>query len=124
MHAIGILKAKSTTGSTWSPDWQNLGGSLASPPVAATWGPNRLDVFAVDTGGGLIHRWWDGELWNDWEDLGGSLAEGSFSRRTRSAARDKLFFPSRLQPRLPHVPGAGSGKAQAHRAPCRRQWFY
>jgi hypothetical protein len=31
-------------------------------------------VFAIGTGGGLIHRWWDGELWSDWEDLGGSLA--------------------------------------------------
>ncbi len=67
------LRHRSLLGFTWSSDWQNLGGPLASPPVAVSWGTDRLDVFAVGNSGGLIHRWWDGQLWSDWEDLGGTL---------------------------------------------------
>lgn len=54
-------------------DWQNLSDpedSLASAPTAVSWGPNRLDVFAVrHSDGSLIHTWWDGMLWNEWESL-------------------------------------------------------
>jgi hypothetical protein len=31
-----------------------------------------VDVFAIFKDGALGHRWWDGQLWNDWESLGGS----------------------------------------------------
>lgn len=52
----------------WVSDWQNLGGSLASPPVAVSRGPNQVDVLAVNhADGALIHRWWDGSIWNEWE---------------------------------------------------------
>ena len=60
------LRHRSHNGVEWSSDWQNLGGSLASPPVAVSWGPNRLDVFAIGNDGQLWHRWWDGDIWNDW----------------------------------------------------------
>jgi len=67
------LRHRSFDNNTWSSDWQNLGESLASPPVAVSWGPNRLDVFAVrNSDGALIHRWWDGMIWNDWEHVAGS----------------------------------------------------
>lgn len=67
------LRHRSFEGNTWSSDWQNLGGSLASPPIAVTWGPNRLDVFAVGHDDGrIIHRWWDGSIWNDWETVAGT----------------------------------------------------
>jgi len=59
--------------------WENLGapaasttgrGGLASPPVAISWGPNRIDVFALSAADGSIgHTWWDGERWNDWQPL-------------------------------------------------------
>lgn len=57
----------------WLPDWQNLGGSISSPPCAVSWGPDRLDVFAIGSDAALWHRWWDGAIWNDWESLGGNF---------------------------------------------------
>lgn len=54
----------------WSP-WQSLGGELASAPAAASWGPNRLDVFVAGRDNSLLHAWWDGTTWNGWENLGG-----------------------------------------------------
>ncbi|MDQ6700898.1 MAG: hypothetical protein M3Z36_12030, partial [Acidobacteriota bacterium] len=59
-----------------SSDWQNFGGSLASEPVAVSWGPDRLDVFAIFRDGALWHKWWDGQIWNEWESLGGSSSTG------------------------------------------------
>ncbi len=64
------LRHRATDGTRWLTDWENLGESLASPPSAVAWGPDRLDVFAVRrSDGSLIHRWWDGSIWNDWESL-------------------------------------------------------
>jgi len=34
----------------------------SSSPVLS-WGPNRLDVFAVGTDGALYHKWWNGSSW-------------------------------------------------------------
>ena len=56
----------------WS-GWEWLGGVLESPPVAVSWAPNRLDVFAEGTDSALWHRWWDGSNWGGWESLGGVL---------------------------------------------------
>jgi hypothetical protein len=61
------LRHRRNANGVWSDDWQSLGGSLASPPVAVSWGLNRMDVFAVGT--------WDSEIWSDWESLGGSLTQ-------------------------------------------------
>jgi hypothetical protein len=63
-----------------STDWTDLGGALMSPPAVCSWSSKRLDVFAIDAEGHLIHKWWNlslkGSNWNDgWEDLGGSLRE-------------------------------------------------
>jgi hypothetical protein len=67
------LRHRSLEGNAWTTGWQNLGGSLASPPIAVSWGPNRLDVFAINhEDGAIIHRWWDGEIWNDWEKIAGN----------------------------------------------------
>ena len=54
--------------------WEDLRGSLRSSPDAASWAPNRLDVFAKGGDGSLIHKWWDGAAWWGWESLGGSLS--------------------------------------------------
>ena len=71
------LRHRSFANNTWSSDWENLSDQinlLASPPVAVSWGANRLDVlFAVrNLDGTIIHRWWDGMIWNDWEQVMGS----------------------------------------------------
>ena len=55
--------------------WEGLGGVLESPPVAVSWGPNRLDVFAMGTDSALWHRWWDGQAWGGWESLGGTIID-------------------------------------------------
>jgi len=50
--------------------WAGRGGSLASAPASASWAPNRLDVFATDSSGSLIHKWADGPAWSPgWENL-------------------------------------------------------
>jgi hypothetical protein len=36
-----------------------------------SWGADRVDVFAIFKDRALWHRWWDGQVWNDWESLGG-----------------------------------------------------
>ncbi len=53
--------------------WESLGGIVTSPPSAVSWGPNRLDIFAVGTDSAMYHRWWDGSSWGGWESLGGTL---------------------------------------------------
>ena len=44
-----------------------------------SWGPNRLDIFGLGTGGDMFHKAWDGTGWfpspTDWEPLGGKFAE-------------------------------------------------
>ena len=45
-------------------------GAVASGPAVASWQPNRLDVFAASSGGFLLHKWWDGQVWSvGWENL-------------------------------------------------------
>jgi hypothetical protein len=45
---------------------------------AASWGPNRLDIFGLGTNNGMFHKSWDGRAWGpsvlDWESLGGVVA--------------------------------------------------
>jgi hypothetical protein len=53
-------------------DWARLGGSLTSPPAAASPGPGRLSVFARGDDGALWARDLDGG-WGDWYSLGGDL---------------------------------------------------
>src|SRR5262249_2076519 len=50
------------------PDERPVG--LSSPSVVS-WGPDRLDVFAIQSDGFLYHRYWDGQKWNGPEKLAG-----------------------------------------------------
>ncbi len=34
-----------------------------------SWGPNRIDVFALQFDGSVGHIWWDGQIWNQWQPL-------------------------------------------------------
>ena len=65
---------RSLSGDIWAPGpeaaWEGITGDfyLKHPP-AASWGPNRLDVFMaadpdVDGDANVWHRWWDGTAWN------------------------------------------------------------
>lgn len=59
-------------GQGWS-EWESLGGDLTTAPAAASWQPNRLDVFAGGRDNALWHIWWSGNNWSSWESLGGVL---------------------------------------------------
>lgn len=43
--------------------------------TVASWAANRLDVFVQGTNNHLMHKWWNGQVWSSWEDLGGILTE-------------------------------------------------
>jgi len=92
---------------SWKP-WGALGGSIASAPASASWGPNRVDVFATDSGGSLVHKWWDGYSWNGWENLGGNLT---------SAPTVAAWSPNRLD-----VFGRASNGTLAHKWWDGRAW--
>lgn len=57
-HGGGLIDISAVT---WGLDWFNHGGALKAPrpaPAVVTWGPNRLDVFAIKDDASLTHRWW------------------------------------------------------------------
>jgi hypothetical protein len=69
---------KAISGSAWPPstqEWEPLGGVFTSPPLVASWGPNRMDIVGLGTDNGMYHKAWDGSQWRpsrtDWEPLGG-----------------------------------------------------
>jgi hypothetical protein len=75
-NAIWHRVWKSSTG--WS-GWISLGGNIVGNPVAASWGPGHVDVYARKPDGSLTHRFLNeggpfGNDWSTWEDLGGNLA--------------------------------------------------
>jgi hypothetical protein len=53
--------------------WDMLGGKLASRPISVTWGPNRLDTFAVGTDNQIWHNWFDGTSWH-WDNAAGTVS--------------------------------------------------
>jgi hypothetical protein len=53
--------------------WKTLGGVLSSGPTVASWGRNRLDIFAQGQDNSLWHIPWDGNSFRAWEDVGGVL---------------------------------------------------
>jgi hypothetical protein len=60
-------------GSSWRPDGtalESLGGPFVSGPAAVSWGHNRIDVFALNKYGDLLHGFWDGSNWVAWELFG------------------------------------------------------
>jgi hypothetical protein len=64
----------------WGAGWEDLGGAITGPLTTVSWGPNRLDIFGVDTNRHVQHMWFDPTLPNTvngwgagWEDLGGAI---------------------------------------------------
>jgi hypothetical protein len=82
---------------TWHLDnLGTLGGgkSLTEDPDVASWGGNRLDVFARASDGTMVHKWWGGTGWSSWETLGspgeflsGVGAVGQTGNRVDAVAR-------------------------------------
>lgn len=62
---------------SWSAE-ENLGSpsasnTLSSDPAVVSWGNDRIDIFARDTTGQLVHKWWAGG-WSGWELNMGAIA--------------------------------------------------
>ena len=73
----GSIYHKYWDGSSWQPQGSSMenmdDGSteFGSGPAAVSWGPNRTDIFALDTEHKLKHQFWDGTTWlKTWESLG------------------------------------------------------
>jgi hypothetical protein len=67
-------------GSTWGwGNWfvDNPPGGFRGAPAVASWGDQRLDLFAVGGDGNLYHHWWDhymtGGSWERWPGSSGTL---------------------------------------------------
>ena len=67
--------------------WESLGAGFTSSLSAVSWGPNRLDLFAVNDDNAVLHTWWDGAAWSQWESLGG---EGVWGRTAVTWGPDRL----------------------------------
>jgi hypothetical protein len=74
-----------------------LPNGFNSPPTAVSWGPNRLDVFAVGSDNALWHISFDGNAsgWASWESLGGALS-GRDDFYSNSAPSAVSWAPGRL----------------------------
>jgi hypothetical protein len=63
----------------WSPagdGWENIGGTFAGTPAVVSWGPGRMDIFAVGQDLGIWRKVW-AQGWlpsvTGWEPLGGAF---------------------------------------------------
>jgi hypothetical protein len=55
----------------------SIGGTDGSlDPGAVSWGQGRIDLFIRGAGNALQHKYWDGNTWVGWDDLGGVLSSG------------------------------------------------
>ena len=86
----------------------NQSGTDMSGATAVSWAPGRLDLFAVDVYGRLVHRWWTATAgWSKWESLGGVNLVGSPAAtawapgrldvfvRTATGGLDHIYFQGR-----------------------------
>ncbi len=60
--------------------WDSLGGELTSSPNCVSWGPKRVDCFAVGAAPNyeMLHVGFDGSKWAPWDPLGGNLTYEPF----------------------------------------------
>jgi hypothetical protein len=57
----------------WTGQTVASGGAVNTSVSAVSWAPNRIDVFARGAENRLVHKWWNGQTWSDWESLGGVI---------------------------------------------------
>ncbi|RYP50899.1 hypothetical protein DL768_003659 [Monosporascus sp. mg162] len=62
----------------------------SSPPEAVSWGPGRIDLFALGPENSCYYTFWDGDSWNDWQNLGGNFTS-SIKAVTWGTDRIDLF---------------------------------
>lgn len=63
--------ARAGGGSSWTPDWENLGGNLSSTPVVVSTEGESVDVFVLGSDQAMLHTTWSGSSWSAWGNLGG-----------------------------------------------------
>ncbi|KAI9805896.1 MAG: hypothetical protein M1825_000510 [Sarcosagium campestre] len=103
--ADGALYHKYHQDNTWipSPDFENRGGNLTSSPAAITWGPNRLDIFALSQENSLVQQTFDGANgWLPWVDLGGNWTSYTPTAVTWAIGRLDVFVVNPINNALYH----------------------
>ena len=90
------LAHKFWDGHQWEPTssgFEILGNGLASPPVAISWGGDRLDVFGLDDHDVIKHQFWDGTAWlpspDGLENLGAGC-DGGYPITATTWGQDRL----------------------------------
>jgi hypothetical protein len=72
-----VLYQETRTGLLLKEYWQSLGGIVTNPLTAASWAPNRLDLFGLGPQGQVLHKFSVNGKWfpsqEAWRDLGGSF---------------------------------------------------
>ena len=64
----GLYTTASSNGSAWG-RWEQLGALIFSQPNVVSWGPGRLDVFALGSSSSLWHIASNNGTWSAWENL-------------------------------------------------------
>jgi hypothetical protein len=78
---------RGTTSAVWRKRWEGSwkewerispdGAITSDPEAVASWGPDRIRVFARGNPDGLWHMWLEGGVWKGPENLGGGLVGGA-----------------------------------------------
>jgi len=78
-------------GAATADGYVNLGGSVTGAPVPVSWGPNRLDVFAVGTDGSVGTVSYDGARWGGLTQLGSNAIAAGPAAVSWGPGRIDLF---------------------------------
>jgi hypothetical protein len=93
--------------SGWGSSWDYLGAltqQVASWPSAVSWGTNRIDLFARATNNNVLHAYYDGTIWHDWEYLPGSACvQGALGVSTWGTNRLDVFAQGCNSNNLEHI---------------------
>ena len=93
----GSIYHKYWDGSSWQPQGETMenlgdGNEFTYGPAAVSWGPNRTDIFALDTDLNMLHQYWDGTTWlSKWESLGDAEFAGTPTAISWGANRLDIF---------------------------------
>lgn len=94
--ADGQVLHKFFDGSTWQPEGGDaievLGGSCGSGVAALSWGVERNNIFCAGEAGRMLHMYWDGSMWSEWQELihddeDNEILEGRFEDAPAVASR-------------------------------------